>query len=85
MTITLSERNLDHTFIRHAIEKSTIESILASPDIITRIGQNVKYYYKDNLVVIIARETRHKDWYLKTAYPNEKPFLMGDIEWQKED
>ena len=83
--IILPETYLDHIYNKHALQRADIEAVLASPDLISRIGQNVKYYYKDNLVVIIARQNKNKEWTLKTAYPNEKEFIMGSIIWQKED
>ena len=81
--IKFTERNLDHIYLKHGIEKATILTILDSPDIITIVGINVKYYYKDSIVVIVARENKHREWTVKTAFQNNKPFLMGEILWQK--
>ena len=81
--IKFTERNLDHIYLKHGIEKAAILNILNSPDIITKVGINVKYYYKDSIVVIVARENKHREWTVKTAFQNNKPFLMGEILWQK--
>ena len=77
--INFSERNLDHIYLKHGIEKVAILNILNSPDIITKVGINVKYYYKDSIVVIVARENKHREWTVKTEFQNLKPFLMGNI------
>jgi len=84
-TITYPPRNLDHIYNKHQLQLADIEPILHSPDLISRVGQNVKYYYKDNLVAIVSRENKKGKWKLTTAYPNEKEFIMGSIIWQKED
>jgi len=81
--IKFTERNLDHIYLKHGIEKVAILNILNSPDIITKVGINVKYYYKDSIVVIVTRENKHREWTVKTAFENNKPFLMGEILWQK--
>ena len=85
MNITYPERNLDHIYNKHKLQLADIEPILHSPDLISRVGQNVKYYYKDNLVAIVSRENKKGKWKLTTAYPNEKEWIMGKILWQKED
>ena len=84
-TILYPPNNLSHIYNRHAITRTQIDSIIASPDIISATGSNIKQYYMGDFVVIITRDNKNGKWKLKTAYKNDKPFIMGKIIYSKED
>ena len=79
MNIHQSNNNLSHCLTKHGISRQEIDTILANPDIITKIGSNIKQYYMGDYVVIITRDNKNGSWKLKTAYKNDKPFILGKI------
>ena len=85
MNIILSKNNLSHIYNKHGITELQILSILNNADVVTKTSINVKYYYKDNYVVIVTRPNKNKEWYLKTAYQDTlRGYILGKIIYQKE-
>lgn len=86
MNIHQSPNNLSHCLAKHGISRQEIDTILANPDIITKIGANIRHYYSGDKCVIVTRnKSKDNQWFLKTAYLVNKDYLMGDIIWQKEN
>jgi hypothetical protein len=85
MKINIPKLNLSHIYNKHQITEETILNIINDVDVVTRTSNNVKYYYKDDNVVIVVRGNKNMNWYVKTAYQNNKDFLLGEIIYQKED
>lgn len=79
MNILYPKINLAHIYNKHHISKQQIDLIIANPDIVSATGSNIKQYYLGDYVVIITRDNKNDNWKLKTAYKNDKPFIMGKI------
>ena len=79
----ITNRTLSHIYRKHGITKSQVEDVLASADMVTKHGNNIKYYYKDDLIVIVTRVNKGSEWKVKTAYVDERGLIMGNIVYQR--
>ena len=83
MNIIYPTINLAHIYNKHHISKQQIDLIIANPDIVSATGSNIKQYYMGDFVVIITRDNKNGSWKLKTAYKNDKPFILGKIVYSR--
>lgn len=82
LTIHIGTKNTSHILSKHNISIEQVISVIQSPDIVTKSGSSGLYYYAQGLVVICKRV--NTQWFLSTAYLDDKPFVFGKVVYEKE-